>query len=607
MSGAYLSPGTVLRDRWEIGRELGRGGYSVVYLARDRQIDGEVAVKLLVPPPASAELARERMRREVQAVRGLSHENIVAVYDFVEEGPWSFIVMEYVAGPDLQVRVRDRGPLGADQTVRLGRDIAAALGTAHRHGILHRDVKPQNVLLDPDGRFRLTDFGSARLDGQLSMTTTGALTGTPDYTAPEILAGRRGDARGDIYALGRTLFFALTGQLAPRHDASRADLDSPGDHPKSLNAAVPEWLDQVVARATAESAESRFPTVAALDRALGRAAGPAIEPAPRCVLCDGPDPLGTVLCPACGGSGGRAHALVFLRPESGEAPATVERRLLALLPAVGSDAGIAVRGERPLFRASADGASRLVDELTQRRLAARAVHGSQVLTVLPSGFYLMLASVAMAGGAAGIVASPMLLWITPLFAGLLLLSARREAATPLIADRPRKGELPPDAERQLLSTLAELPAGTARSLLSDITRMGQSLHGQLRRSGALPSAGPVLNELLTASCVAASDLAQLDAGLARFENQHQRLATQPAGWMDALRRCERSRDALVQRLLEAMTVLGQLQGQSADLGLAQSELAASTAELRTEADAHAAAAAEIAALFGTEDTASAPR
>ena len=120
MSGAYLSPGTLLRDRWEIGRELGRGGYSVVYLARDRQLGGEVALKLLVPPPAAAEIARERMRREVQAVRGLSHENIVAVYDFVEEGPWSFILMEYVAGPDLQVRIRDRGPLTADEVVRLG-------------------------------------------------------------------------------------------------------------------------------------------------------------------------------------------------------------------------------------------------------------------------------------------------------------------------------------------------------------------------------------------------------------------------------------------------------------------------------------------------------
>ena len=141
-----------------------------------------MAIKLLVPPPAAAELARERMRREVQVVRALSHPNIVPVYEFMEDGPWSSIVMEYVAGPDLQVRVRQGGRLAPDQAVRLGRDLASALAAAHRRGILHRDVKPQNVLLDPDGRFRLTDFGSAKLDGQLGVTAT----------APRRHAGLRG-------------------------------------------------------------------------------------------------------------------------------------------------------------------------------------------------------------------------------------------------------------------------------------------------------------------------------------------------------------------------------------------------------------------------------
>src|SRR5216684_6963605 len=123
----YLPSGAVLADRYEIAEEIGRGGYSVVYRARDRRISADVAIKLLVPPPAAARLARERLRREVQAVRQLSHPNIVAVYDVVDAGPWSFVVMEYVPGPDLAVRVRQRGPLDADAAVRLGRDIAAAL------------------------------------------------------------------------------------------------------------------------------------------------------------------------------------------------------------------------------------------------------------------------------------------------------------------------------------------------------------------------------------------------------------------------------------------------------------------------------------------------
>src|SRR5215213_3955364 len=212
----YLAAGALLRGRYEIVREIGRGGSSGVYLARDRELDSEVAVKLLVPPPAAAHVARERMRREVQAVRGLSHANIVAVFDFLEDGPWSFIVMEYVRGPDLQVRVAERGRLDGDAVARIGRDVATALAAAHRRGILHRDVKPQNILLEPDGRARLTDFGSAKLDGQLGVTASGTLAGTLAYTAPEVLAGRRGDARADVYALGLTLYFALTGELPER-------------------------------------------------------------------------------------------------------------------------------------------------------------------------------------------------------------------------------------------------------------------------------------------------------------------------------------------------------------------------------------------------------
>jgi hypothetical protein len=212
----------------------------------------------------------------------------------------------------------------------------------------------------------------------------------------------------------------------------------------------------------------------------------------------------------------------------------------------------------------------------------------------------MLAAVVVAGAAAGAAAAPSLRWITPAFAGLLLLSARGSASTPLIAPARRAGELPPEIERELLATLAALPAGTARSLLADITRMGQSLHGRLRRSGDLDAAADVLGELLQASCVAATDLGQLDESLTRFEQQRVRLGARPAGWLDALGRCERARDALVQRLLEALAVLGRLQGQAADLAAVRSGMGDSIAELRTEGDARAAAAAEISALLGEE-------
>jgi Protein kinase domain len=581
MSG-YLATGTVLCDRYEIGRELGRGGYSVVYLARDRRLNAEVAVKLLVPPPAAAELARERMRREVQVVRALSHANIVPVYEFMEDGPWSFM--------------RERGRLAADQAVRLGRDLAAALAAAHRRGVLHRDVKPQNVLLDPDGRFRLTDFGSAKLDGQLGVTATGTLAGTPDYVAPELAAGRRGDARADLYALGLTLYYALAGELP---DRSRPAAGTSGYHPAAVVAGVPDWLDELVARATAPAPEDRFPTAAALEEALAKQGADTADPAPRCPLCGGPDPFATGLCPGCGGGNdGHGDTLVVLQRLVGSgAAAEARNRLASLLPGAGADPASVTLGERPLFRTSADSARRIVEQLFSHQLAARAVPVSRALELLPVSFYLMLVAVIVAGAAAGMRAAPALRWVTPVFAGLLVLSARRGAVTPFVAAAARADGLPPDVEPRLIDTLAGLPPGTARDLLADLTRLGHTVSAALRRAGGLDQEAAALGELLLAGADAASDLALLDESLGRFERQRDRLALRPDGWADALARCERARDALVQRLLDALTVLGRLQGQAAELGGKELALQDAVATLRAEAEAQQAAAREIAALL----------
>jgi hypothetical protein len=602
---AVLAPGALLRDRYEIVREIGRGGYSIVYQARDRDVGGDVAVKLLVPPPATAHLARERLRREVHAVRGLSHPNIVAVYDLLDEGPWSFIVMEYVAGNDLHVRVRDRGPLPADEAVRVGRDVAAALGAAHRRGILHRDVKPQNILIDTDARARLTDFGSAKLDGQLGITSTGGLAGTLAYAAPEVLAGRRGDARADLYALGLTLYYALTGELPGSPSAHLPASPAPGGfRPASLAPGCPAWLDDVIARATAASAEDRFPTASALDEALGASApGGATPGAPRCVLCGGGDPLGLGLCPGCGGApAGVADTLVFLqRPLHSAERDAVAARLGALLPAAaGAEGRAAGRGERPLFRVTPEGSVRVLDALEGRKLPARAIPASRSWTMIPAGYATMLLGVTIAGVGAGLASQPLLLWTTPVFGGLLLLAASRAVSSPLVASSGGPRELPPALEAQVVRALAELPPGTAQSLLADVVRLARPLFARLGRGGDDRYQPTVLAELVGSASVAATDLAMLDDNLARFERERARSASHTTDWLDALARSERARDALVQRLLEAMTVLGRLQSQATSAVTAEDgTLAEVTRELRAEAEAQAAAAREIAQLLGT--------
>ena len=602
---ALLAPGALLRGRYEILREIGRGGYSIVYQAHDRDVGGDVAVKLLVPPPATAHLARERLRREVHAVRGLSHANIVAVYDLLDEEPWSFIVMEYVAGSDLHVRVRDRGPLSADEVVRVGRDVAAALGAAHRHGILHRDVKPQNILLDTDARARLTDFGSAKLDGQLGITATGGLAGTLAYAAPEVLAGRRGDARADIYALGLTLYYALTGELPGRPSAHLPPSPLPeGFRPGLLAPGCPAWLDDVIARATATSAEDRFPTASALDEALAATGAETSAPGatPRCVLCGSADPLGLGLCPGCGGTpAGAADTLIFLqRPYQSAERHTVAARLGELLPAAASPEGRAAGwGERPLFRVTPEGSARVLDALERRKLPARAIPASRAWTMIPAAYATMVVAVTLAGMGAGLAATPLLLWTTPVIGGLLLYAAGQTVRSPLVASSQPAGDLPPVLEAQVVRALAELPAGTAQGLLADVTRLARPLFARLGRLGDDRYTPTVLHELVGSACVAATDLAMLDENLARFERERARTASQESGWLDSLARSERARDALVQRLLEATTVLGRLQSQATSAVAAEDgTLAEVTRELRAEAEAQAAAAREIALLLG---------
>ena len=272
----YLAEGSLFAGRYRIARELGRGGVSVVYAARDVQVEQDVALKLLVPSPATANQTRERMRREVNAVRRLTHPNIVAVYDFVEDGPYGAVIMELVNGEDLDRRIRRIGALPPDDVATIGSEVAAALAAAHRHGVLHRDVKPKNILLASDGRARLTDFGSARMDGDATITRTGAIVGTLAYMAPETAAGRRPDARADVFALGMTLYHAVAGRLPDRPSPHLPLSPSASAYtPIAVHGDVPLWLAHIVARATACDPASLDESLALFDREARRDEGDA--------------------------------------------------------------------------------------------------------------------------------------------------------------------------------------------------------------------------------------------------------------------------------------------------------------------------------------------
>jgi hypothetical protein len=297
-----------------------------------------------------------------------------------------------------------------------------------------------------------------------------------------------------------------------------------------------------------------------------------------------------------------ADTLVFLQRARGAS----ERRAAALrletaLPEIGRDgARAAAGGERPVFRVSRSGTPRLVQELERRELAVHHVPLARAWGALPAKAWLLTGAVVTAGATAGTLVMPMLLWACPVVGTLVLLGARRDARTPLVAPPAREATLPAELERTVVEALVTLPPGTARSLLADVVRASGALFASVARTGDDRELSAPLGELVTAACRAALDLADLDENLTRFERQRERFAGASPERLDALARCERTRDALVQRLLEAMTAVTRLRTQQVELaGESDPTLGELTRELQAEADAQAAAAREIEALLAS--------
>jgi eukaryotic-like serine/threonine-protein kinase len=218
MSEAATGPvgaltGTILSERYRLESKLGSGGMSTVYLARDETLERWVAVKVLHREISDQPDQIERFRREARAVAQVSHPNVVAVIDAGEDGGRPYIVFEYVEGETLKHRIEELGHLPLDEAAAYAIEIGRGLGAAHSRMLVHRDVKPQNVLIDPEGRAKVTDFGIARELESDGLTKTGRVLGTTDYVSPEQAMGREVDARSDIYSLGILLYEMLTGDV----------------------------------------------------------------------------------------------------------------------------------------------------------------------------------------------------------------------------------------------------------------------------------------------------------------------------------------------------------------------------------------------------------
>jgi len=256
-----LTRGATFASRYEIIEELGKGGMGKVYRVEDKKIKEEIALKLIKPEIAADKKTIERFSNELKMARMISHRNVCRMFDLGEEKGTHYITMEYVHGDDLKGMIRMMGQLSAGQAISITKQVCEGLSEAHRLGVVHRDLKPQNIMIDKEGNVRIMDFGIARSLKAKGITGAGVMIGTPEYMSPEQVEGKEVDQRSDIYSLGVILYEMVTGRVPFEGDTPftigvKHKSEMPKD-PKELNAQVPSDFSRVIMRCLEKDKENR--------------------------------------------------------------------------------------------------------------------------------------------------------------------------------------------------------------------------------------------------------------------------------------------------------------------------------------------------------------
>ena len=257
-----LTTGSIFAGRYQIIEVLGKGGMGKVYRALDKKLNEEVALKLVKPEIASDKKTLERFSNELKIARKIAHKNIGRMYELMEEKGTHFITMEYVPGEDLKSFIKRAGPLSAGKTTFIAKQVCEGLAEAHELGVVHRDLKPQNIMIDKEGNSRIMDFGIARSLKAKGITDAGVMIGTPEYMSPEQVDAKETDQRSDIYSLGVILYEMVTGRApfegdTPLSVAVKQKTETPED-PRKLNSQIPEDLSNVILRCMEKNKEKRY-------------------------------------------------------------------------------------------------------------------------------------------------------------------------------------------------------------------------------------------------------------------------------------------------------------------------------------------------------------
>ena len=283
MTSMLNIPGA-LENRFQVLQELGRGGMGIVFLAYDKQLKDNVAIKVLSPFLSNDTESLDRMRREVTAARKITHTNVIKIFDISEAGGLHYITMEYFPGENLRQLIVRRGPLPMQEGLQIAFQICDGLAAAHAEGIIHRDLKSQNIILNDRGHLKIIDLGLALTKHLEGMTATGLIMGTPEYMSPEQVMGRRTDERSDLYSLGVILYEMFTGHVPFTGDSAInvgfKHLKEELNPARSVQPQIPEELSAVIGRLLAKDPAHRYQSVPELRRELEKLSSYRVLPPP---------------------------------------------------------------------------------------------------------------------------------------------------------------------------------------------------------------------------------------------------------------------------------------------------------------------------------------
>ncbi len=276
MPTTFMNVSSALESRYQILKELGRGGMGIVFQAYDKQLKEQVAIKILSPLLSNDPEALERLKREVSSARRVTHPNVIRIHDISELNGLHFISMEFFEGVSLKDYIKKTGMLSLMQALNIALQICDGLEAAHRQGVIHRDLKSQNVIIGSTNQIKIIDFGLARSLNVEGLTATGLIMGTPEYMAPEQVAGKSVDERADIYSLGIILYEMFTGRVPFTGDSAIAvgfkQLKEDPPKPRDINPQLPSEIESVILQALQKNPLSRFLSVGELKSSLEKAA-----------------------------------------------------------------------------------------------------------------------------------------------------------------------------------------------------------------------------------------------------------------------------------------------------------------------------------------------